>query len=102
MKLEDLQPERIVRGLCIEGTATVVNVKWHGSDALTIVYRPASGKVGEKVLYRDDEPQLELVSQGRPWSFDSDGVLYRLVAEAHRIRLAHLFDPHACGAYVAG
>jgi hypothetical protein len=30
---------------------------------------------------------------GRPWSFDGDGALFRLVAEANRIRLAHLFDP---------
>lgn len=30
---------------------------------------------------------------GRPWSFDGDGALFRLVSEAHRIRLAHLFDP---------
>jgi hypothetical protein len=26
-------------------------------------------------------------------SFDGDGHLFRLVSEAHRIRLAHLFDP---------
>jgi superfamily II DNA or RNA helicase len=34
-----------------------------------------------------------LVEQGRPWSFDGDGALFRLVSEAQRIRLAHLFDP---------
>ena len=34
-----------------------------------------------------------MAEQGRPWSFDGDGAKYRLVAEAHRIRLAHLFDP---------
>ncbi len=28
-----------------------------------------------------------------PWSFDGDGTTFRLVAEAHRIRFAHLFDP---------
>jgi SNF2 family DNA or RNA helicase len=39
------------------------------------------------------KPRLSLVEQGRPWSFDGDGALFRLVAEAHRIRLAHLFDP---------
>ena len=33
------------------------------------------------------------MEQGRPWSFDGDGAAYRLVAEALRIRLAHLFDP---------
>lgn len=27
------------------------------------------------------------------WSFDGDGALFRLVAEARRIRLAYLFDP---------
>ena len=36
---------------------------------------------------------MELAERGRPWSFDGDGAKYRLVAEAHRIRLAHLFDP---------
>jgi hypothetical protein len=28
-----------------------------------------------------------------PWSFDGDGARFRLVSEAHRIRLAYLFDP---------
>jgi len=42
---------------------------------------------------RHDEARLEVVEQGRPWSFDGDGALFRLVAEADRIRLAHLFDP---------
>ena len=49
--------------------------------------------MAEEILYRHDESRLEIVSKGRPWSFDGDGSLYRLVAEAHRIRLAHLFDP---------
>lgn len=51
------------------------------------------GKVANELLYRHDEPRLDLVEQGRPWSFDGDGTLFRLVSEAHRIRLAHLFDP---------
>jgi hypothetical protein len=45
------------------------------------------------LLYRHDEPRLQVVEHGRPWSFDGDGHLFRLVSEAHRIRLAHLFDP---------
>jgi hypothetical protein len=35
-----------------------------------------------------------VVQEGRPWSFDGDGSLLRLVSEADRIRLAHLFDPY--------
>ena len=92
-KLEDLQPERTIRGICPAGTATVVRVEWHGSHALTLLYRTASGNVYERLLYREDEERIEIVSRGRPWSFDADGALYRLAAEAQRIRLAHLFDP---------
>ena len=31
---------------------------------------------------------------GRPWSFDGDGDLLRLVSEAYRINRAWLFDPY--------
>ena len=50
-------------------------------------------KVANELLYRHDESRLEVVEQGRPWSFDGDGTRFRLVSEVHRIRLAHLFDP---------
>ncbi len=93
MKLEDLQPDAAVRGILPDAAITIVSVEWHGSDALTLVYRGPNGRVADEILYRHDEPRLEIVEAGRPWSFDGDGALYRLVAEAHRIRLAHLFDP---------
>jgi superfamily II DNA or RNA helicase len=93
MKLEDLQPDAAVRGILPDALVIVVSVEWHGSDALTLVYRGPNGRVADEILYRHDEPRLEIVQAGRPWSFDGDGALFRLVAEAHRIRLAHLFDP---------
>ena len=34
-----------------------------------------------------------MAEQPSAWRFDGDGALYRLAAEAQRIRLAHLFDP---------
>ena len=80
-------------GIRPDSLVVVVNAQWHGADALTLIYRLPSGGVAEEILYRDDEARLELAEQGRPWSFDGDGAKYRLVAEAHRIRLAHLFDP---------
>ena len=93
MKLEDLTPNTAVRGIRPDAPVTVVQVQWHGADALTLTYRLAAGGVAEEILYREDEARLELVEQSRPWRFDGDGAAYRLVAEAHRIRLAHLFDP---------
>lgn len=93
MNLEDLQPDATVRGILPDALATVISVNWHGSEALTLVYRGPNGGVADEILYRDDEQRLEIVETGRPWSFDGDGALFRLVAEAYRIRLAHLFDP---------
>lgn len=93
MKLEGLQPDAAVRGILPDALVAVVSVAWHGSDALTLVYRAPNGRVADEIIYRHDEARLEIVESGRPWSFDGDGALFRLVAEAHRIRLAHLFDP---------
>jgi len=93
IKLEDLTPQAVVRGLVPEGQVEVVQVQWYGSDALNLTYRKPDGGVEEEVLYRGDEPRLDVVETGRPWSFDGDGALFQLVAEAQRIRLAHLFDP---------
>ena len=93
MKLEELQANAAVRGVLPEGLATVVGVQWFGSEALELTYKSPTGKVANQLLYRHDEPNLEIVEIGRPWSFDGDGALFRLVSEAQRIRLAHLFDP---------
>jgi SNF2 family DNA or RNA helicase len=92
-KLEELQPNASVRGVLPDALATVVSVQWYGSEALELTYKDPGGRVANQLLYRHDEPRLEVVEQGRPWSFDGDGALFRLVSEAHRIRLAHLFDP---------
>ncbi|MEW6754984.1 MAG: RNA helicase, partial [Candidatus Latescibacterota bacterium] len=92
-QLEDLRPSATVRGILPDCPVTVVSVKWFGSQALELTYKDPAGRVANQLVYRDVEPQLQLVEQGRPWSFDGDGALFRLVSEAHRIRLAHLFDP---------
>src|SRR6266540_7047182 len=90
---EDLRPNASIRGILPDSLVTVVNVQWFGSEALELTYKDSAGRVANLLLYRHDEPRLEVVEQGRPWSFDGDGALFRLVSEAHRIRLAHLFDP---------
>ena len=93
MHLEDLQPRSSVRGVHPEELVTVVSVQWFGSEALELTYKTAAGTVANQLLYRQDEPRLEIVADGQPWRFDGDGSLFRLVSEAQRIRLAHLFDP---------
>lgn len=92
-KLEDLRPNAAVRGIVPDSLVTVVAVQWLGGAALELTYKTPVGKVANELLYRHDEPRLEVVEVGRPWSFDSDGARFRLVSEPNRIQLAHLFDP---------
>ena len=92
--LESLTTGARVSGLSGSGTATLETVQWIGQQALKVIFRDSAGQLGERLLYRDDEPSLQLVAAGRPWSFDGDGDLLRLVSEAYRINLAWLFDPY--------
>lgn len=93
IQLEEIKSNASLRGLLPDALVTVINVQWFGSEALELTYKTANGKVANELIYRSDESRLELVEQGRPWSFDGDGAMFRLVSEAHRINLAHLFDP---------
>src|SRR5437588_9498891 len=92
-KLEELTRGATVKGILPDALITVVDVQWHGDMAITLTYRDAAGRLGNEILYRDREPSIEIATVGRPWSFDGDGSLLRLVSEAYRIHLAYLFDP---------
>jgi hypothetical protein len=93
IKLKVLLPTAALRGILPDALVTVVSVQWFVSEALKLTYKTPTGKVANELIYRHDKPRLDLVEQGRPWSFDGDGALFRLVSEAQRIRLAHLLDP---------
>lgn len=93
MHLEDLAPGTTVEGVLPNCHITVVNTEWHGSDVVELTYKDPQGQPHSELIFRAREPTLTIVKNGRPWSFDGDGARLRLVSEAHRIRLAHLFDP---------
>ena len=94
MTLDDLVAGVSVAGIDPAGTVHVVAVEWHGSSVVTLTYRDQDNHVQERLLFHSDVDALEIVDGSeRRWSFDADGDLFRLVAEARRIKLAHLFDP---------
>jgi superfamily II DNA or RNA helicase len=92
-RLEELTPGATVRGIVPNELVTTVAVEWHGSSCVTLTYRGVSGDVGHQLVYRSDEARLDIDREPPAWSFDADGHMFRLAAEARRIRLAYLFDP---------
>lgn len=96
VRLEDLKPGMRIRGLVPNQIVTLIAVEGFGSRGsdsygVTVDYRRWNGEVETNLLYREDERRLCVVEDARP--FDADGKLFRLVSEAYRIDLAHLFNP---------
>ena len=62
-KLEDLQTNAAVRGIVPDALVTVVSVQWFGSEALELTYKDPAGRVANVLLYRHDEPRIEVVEK---------------------------------------
>ncbi|MEU8402699.1 helicase-related protein [Nonomuraea sp. NPDC048892] len=89
-----LRAEARIRGLVGQDPVTIKSVVRLTDDAFEVVYRDDQGRIAEKLVYRENLPQLTVLTEGQTFSFDADGRSFRLAAEARRMRLAHLFDPH--------
>jgi superfamily II DNA or RNA helicase len=92
-RLEDIQQGAQVKGIVPGAPVTILSVQWHGSDVLEITYLGPTGQPGNELLFRDREPAMEAIAAGAPWAFDANAEHFRLVSEAYRIGMAHLFDP---------
>jgi len=93
VKLEEITKDAVLNGITPGQSVKIVSVDNVGDDAISIVYKDSLGKLSERMIFRSDEASLEHVEVGRPWSFDGNGSDFKIAAEAHRIQLAHLFDP---------
>src|SRR5277367_4569186 len=92
-RLQDLRVGGILRGLIPGQSVTLRHIELHSDDVGSVTFVDGEGKLEQALIYRDQEPLLEIVQQSRPLSFSADGDLFRLVSEAQRMRFAFLFDP---------
>ncbi|MDR1031010.1 MAG: DEAD/DEAH box helicase family protein, partial [Treponema sp.] len=93
-RLEEMTSGSSILGIVGQKPVTIVAVKWYGNAVLEITFKDAKGRLASQLLYREDEARIELIDGSLPWSFDADADQLRLVSEAYRIHLAHLFDPY--------
>ncbi len=78
-RLEDLGVGASVTGLAPSGLVKIVNVEWFGDQVLKAISEDSAGQFGSRLVYRADEPPLELARRGPVWSFDGDGELFHWV-----------------------
>jgi len=93
IKLEEIKKDAQIRGIQGDEVVRIVQVESVGDAAVTIYYKDSQGRLAEQMLFRSDEPRLELAQAGRPWAFDAPGAEFKLGLEAFRISQAALFDP---------
>ncbi len=93
-RLEDLRTRISVKGLLPSNLASIVSVTRRGDDAVQLVYEDTDDKLHDRLVFRDEASNLKIVTVGSIWILDADGELLRLLIEAHRIKLAHHFDPY--------
>lgn len=93
-KLEELEKGATVRGVVPDEPVTVVDVDWVGEETVDLTYRTTEGEPQSRLLFRHDEDKLHVLEGEDLWDFNGDGRTLRLVSEAKRIQLAHLFDPY--------
>jgi len=93
-RLEDISVGAKVIGIAGNAAVNIVAVKWYGNAVLEVTFKDSRGQLASQLLYREDEERLDVESGSLQWSFDADANLLRLVSEAYRINLAHIFDPY--------
>lgn len=93
LNLEQIMVGARVLGLAGPEAVEITHVHWYGTTAVEVGYRDGAGVPREQLLYREQEEHLALAVGPSRRRFAADGRLFRLVSEAHRIRLAYLFDP---------
>ena len=92
-KLAEITPGTRVRGIVGDSPVTIKAVEWHGDSILNVIYKTDQGVLGDRPLLDTDEDKY-IIEKSSAWAFDADPDDLRLVSEAYRIGLAHLFDPY--------
>ena len=94
LKFDDLAAGMRLEGVVPDDRVTVVAVEMHGPSSATLTYRTGDGRLGDRIIGAADLEGFGEPEQRR-WSFDADGDMFKLAAEAQRLQQAHLADPFA-------
>ena len=93
LKLEQLKPDLVVRGLLTNRNVKILYVQ-RSADSATITYEydgDQGKQLAQAVVHRDQEKDFTEVTD--QLTYGGDPEMFKLALEARRIKWAYLFDP---------
>lgn len=94
MDLQDIKQGTRIRGLCTGEDVSVISTVPFETGAMNVIYQKADGSLGQRLVYSSDATVMTNVSADERFDFSARPKMFKLVAEAQRIKLAYLFDPY--------
>lgn len=93
LDLDQIQISNRISGLEPNEVVQIIALNKTGSDSVLVTYRRPNNLLGERMLYKHDEAQLNLIDETVSWDFSGDPDAFKLAVEAYRVNVAYLFDP---------
>ena len=100
VRLEDLAPGILVKGILPESAVAITGLRWHGVAGVELNFADTQGYNDQVLLCREHEYGLEIIGNQREWSFEADAHLWRLAAAARSMQLAA--EAHRGATYLYG
>ena len=94
MQLKDIKINTYIRGIVPGEVIEVISVRPFDDHVIELFYKNEDGSLGVQLLYDHNLEGISIEDNRLTFSFDSNANEFRLVSEAYRIKLAHLFDPY--------
>lgn len=88
MKLEDLKPNAVLKGIRPERQVTVLDPAWFGANAFELTYKASADMVGNTRMCHPNEPEIILVEAEGLRGFDSDESPFELISVPRQTWLA--------------
>ncbi|MDQ4062316.1 MAG: hypothetical protein M3122_00090 [Actinomycetota bacterium] len=63
MKFEELKRGMLVEGVSPDGAVTLKSVESGEDGTVEVIFKDASGDIGERLLFRSDDASLEVVRE---------------------------------------
>ena len=94
MNLHELTKGKKLRGFVPNQVVELISVKFRGNEFAEVIYKDERGNFDSQIVSADQLEEMNLVEVTSQWQFDGDSKIFRLVSEAYRMSVAHLFEKY--------